>query len=57
MECEKVGIMEKCFNGFTELGLHGTGIHSLAKHCAGIITASVYGKRKSTINNTKVKEN
>ena len=30
---KKVSIMEKCFNGFTELGLHGTGIRSLAKHC------------------------
>ncbi|MGN1307852.1 MAG: TetR/AcrR family transcriptional regulator [Faecousia sp.] len=25
--------MEKCYNGFAELGLHGTGIRTLAKYC------------------------
>ena len=30
---KKVSIMEKCFIGFTELGLHGTGIRTLARHC------------------------
>ena len=25
--------MEKCYNGFADLGLHGTGIRPLAEHC------------------------
>ncbi len=37
----KVALMEKCFKGFTELGLHGTGIRSLAKHC-GYNTSMIY---------------
>ncbi|MGN0515938.1 TetR/AcrR family transcriptional regulator [Eubacterium sp.] len=37
----KVALMEKCFDGFTELGLHGTGIRSLAKHC-GYNTSMIY---------------
>ena len=38
---KKVSIMEKCFNGFTELGLHGTGIRTLARHC-GYNTSMIY---------------
>ena len=30
---KKVSIMEKCFEGFTELGLHGTGIRAIGRHC------------------------
>ncbi|MGN1328440.1 MAG: TetR/AcrR family transcriptional regulator [Eubacterium sp.] len=30
---KKVSIMEKCFDGLTELGLHGTGLRSLGRHC------------------------
>ena len=30
---KKVELMEKCFNGFADLGLHGTSIRVLAKHC------------------------
>ena len=30
---KKVELMEKCFNGFAELGLHGTSIRVLAQHC------------------------
>ena len=30
---KKVELMETCFNGFADLGLHGTGIRTLAKHC------------------------
>ena len=26
-------LMEKCYNGFADLGLHGTGIRALANHC------------------------
>ncbi|WP_294955318.1 hypothetical protein [uncultured Eubacterium sp.] len=29
---KKVSIMEKCFEGFTELGLHGTGIRAIGRH-------------------------
>ena len=29
----KVKLMEKSFNGFADLGLHGTGLRSLARHC------------------------
>ena len=29
---KKVELMEKCYNGFADLGLHGTGIRTLAKH-------------------------
>ena len=34
-------LMETCFNGFAELGLHGTGIRTLAKHC-GYNTSMLY---------------
>lgn len=30
---KKVELMETCFNGFADLGLHGTGIRPLAEHC------------------------
>ena len=30
---KKIELMETCFNGFADLGLHGTGIRTLAKHC------------------------
>ena len=30
---KKAALMEKCYNGFADLGLHGTGIRVLAKHC------------------------
>ena len=30
---KKTALMEKCYDGFAELGLHGTGIRTLAKHC------------------------
>ena len=30
---KKIELMETCFNGFADLGLHGTGIRALAKHC------------------------
>ena len=29
----KVALMETCYNGFAELGLHGTGIRGLAEYC------------------------
>ena len=38
---KKVELMERCFNGFAELGLHGTGIRTLAKHC-GYNTSMIY---------------
>ena len=38
---KKVELMETCFNGFAELGLHGTGIRTLAKHC-GYNTSMIY---------------
>ncbi|MGN0449369.1 MAG: TetR/AcrR family transcriptional regulator, partial [Ruminococcus sp.] len=37
----KVALMEKCFNGFADLGLHRTGIRVLAKHC-GYNTSMIY---------------
>ena len=30
---KKIELMEKCFEGFTELGLHGTGIRTIGRHC------------------------
>ena len=30
---KKQELMVACFDGFAELGLHGTGIRTLAKHC------------------------
>lgn len=41
MECQKIELMEKCFNGFADLGLHGTGIRVLAKHC-GYNTSMIF---------------
>ena len=38
---KKVNLMETCFNGFAELGLHGTGIRALARHC-GYNTSMIY---------------
>ena len=38
---KKVALMETCFDGFAELGLHGTGIRTLAKHC-GYSTSMIY---------------
>lgn len=34
-------LMERCFEGFSEIGLHGTGIRTLAKHC-GYTTSMIY---------------
>ena len=50
----KVALMEKCFNGFTELGLHGTGkdgeatlLLAFLLSCGGVIVVTgAYGKRK-----------
>lgn len=38
---KKTSLMERCYNGFAELGLHGTGIRALAKHC-GCTTNMLY---------------
>ena len=38
---KKAELMETCFNGFAELGLHGTGIRTLAKDC-GYNTSMIY---------------
>ena len=38
---KKNELMEKCFSGFADLGLHGTGIRTLAKHC-GYNTSMIY---------------
>ncbi|MGN0488118.1 MAG: TetR/AcrR family transcriptional regulator [Ruminococcus sp.] len=38
---KKVALMEKCFNCFADLGLHGTGIRTLVKHC-GYNTSMIY---------------
>ena len=38
---KKVELMEKCYNGFSELGLHGTGIRGVAKYC-GYNTSMIY---------------
>lgn len=38
---KKVELMEKCYNGFADLGLHGTGIRTLANHC-GYNTTMIY---------------
>lgn len=37
----KVELMEKCYDGFAELGLHGTGLKTLATHC-GYTTSMLY---------------
>lgn len=38
---KKVALMEKCFDGFAELGLHGTGIRTLTQYC-GCSTSMIY---------------
>ena len=38
---KKIEMMEKCFEGFSEMGLHGTGIRALARYC-GCGTAKIY---------------
>ena len=38
---KKVQLMEKCYDGFAELGLHGTGVRALAKYC-GCNTSMIY---------------
>lgn len=38
---KKVELMEKCYNGFADLGLHGTGIRTLAYYC-GYNTTMIY---------------
>ena len=38
---KKQELMIACFDGFAELGLHGTGIRTLAKHC-GYTTSMIY---------------
>ena len=38
---KKQELMVACFDGFAELGLHGTGIRTLAKHC-GSTTSMIY---------------
>ena len=50
----KVALMEKCFIGFTELGLHRTGkggatalLLAFLLSCGGVIVVTgAYGKRK-----------
>ena len=37
----KIELMEKCYNGFADLGLHGTGIRGLARYC-GYNTSMIY---------------
>ena len=37
----KIDLMEKCYNGFADLGLHGTGIRGLARYC-GYNTSMTY---------------
>ena len=38
---KKIELMEKCYNGFADLGLHGTGIRGLARYC-GYNTSMIY---------------
>ena len=38
---KKVQLMEKCYDGFAELGLHGTGVRALAQYC-GYTTSMIY---------------
>ena len=38
---KQIEMMEKCFEGFSEMGLHGTGIRALARYC-GCGTAKIY---------------
>lgn len=37
----KTELMEKCYEGFAELGLHGTGLRTLTNHC-GYTTSMIY---------------
>lgn len=37
----KKELMEKCYEGFAELGLHGTGLRTLTNHC-GYTTSMIY---------------
>ena len=37
----KIEIMEKCYNSFAQLGLHGTGMREMAKYC-GYNTSKIY---------------
>ena len=37
----KIELMEKCYNGFADLGLHGTSIRVLANHC-GYNASKIY---------------
>lgn len=30
---KRIELMEKCYDGLAELGLHGTGVRTLGKHC------------------------
>lgn len=38
---KKAEIMEKCFEGFADLGLHGTGLRAIVNYC-GYSTSMVY---------------
>ena len=38
---KKADLMEKCYEAFAELGLHGTGIRKLAEYC-GCSTSMIY---------------
>lgn len=38
---KKIEIMEKCYDGFVDLGLHGTSLRAIVKHC-GYSTSAVY---------------
>ena len=38
---KKIEMMEKCFEGFSKMGLHGTGIRALARYC-GCGSAKIY---------------
>lgn len=33
MEAKKIDLMEKCYECFADIGLHGTGIRALGKYC------------------------
>ena len=49
---KKVELMEKCFDGFAELGLHGIGIRTPAKHC-GYNTSMIYTYFKIPVRQTR----
>ena len=38
---KRIELMEKCYNGFADLGLHGTGIRGVARYC-GYNTSMIY---------------